>query len=818
MLSCKNVSDIFKRAILAATFAFLFFWISNARGDNAPMIHPVHVDSWLKFVDSYAEPENRSYLRAFFITDPCGIWSQDCIRTTKITNDILSKYNSDFFPLDKALILDVVCKARIAGENTKDALAYCKESLEIRTKVLGELDLSTAVSMEYLAEALSRRSMHIWNHMKLRDSASQMLDEAIELRKKVLTIRMALLPPDSSEVINSINNLRWAYLHAGRRMEAEPLNNLLTSLYASQIKRNKKNNNKIGNIMELQAQLINVKQQWSLAQVVSLSGNIDLSIEHGIAAVNSIINFISTRENYQEFKKSEIDFYSMLRTLSGWMIDAGRVAESQQLLNIIEQQEYIEFSDGFSTKYKPIIQPPVLSRINPLLSQRMRIGEQAIKIDAEIKELDRSATTRDLTDVEISKRNFLQNSLTAVKNAYQLNLSDIEGQVRTQSPDTQNQINALNLRLIQPLQATLKRLGNGTVLIHWVMLDHQTKVILTSPDAPPIVHTSPVGYKDLKNKIASLRRLLVTPGSITEFNQQSQLLYKLLLGPVENELRLLKAKTLMLAMHGELRYLPFSTLHDGEGYLIERYNLTYYSEAVRDRLRDQPSLSNSYAAFGLTSAVSGLAALPGVKLELEGVAQDGWLKGETLYNGQFDKPALIAALDRKPSILHLATHFVFAPGKEDKSYLLLGTGEKLPISDMQSLRFDGVDLVTLSACETAIGGGRDELGQEVTGLASVVQDNGAQAVMATLWKVSDGSTAQLVREFYRNRQQGKNKAEALRLAQINVMRGRLIQDKPMERGAVPVDPLPTLEDSKSTSSGWSHPYYWAPFILMGNWL
>lgn len=807
--------------IVKISFFFVFFIIcsSVSMADNAPMVPPIHARSWLSFVEAFSPPEHKAYLRSFINNNPCGMWSLDCIRTTKILNDISQLRNSEFLPLDNALFLDVVGKARIAQENTKEALAICRESLAIRVAQLGEYDLSTAVSMENLAEALSRRSTHIWNVMNLRDSATEMLGESVELRRKVLNIRMAFMQPESPEVMESITILRNSYLAAGRRIEAEPLTGFIVDYYTSKVKnRRQRGQVEQNNIPNIKNDIVSINQQWSLAQVASLSGNLPLSIEHGMASINRFLSLRSTPDFQSNAKYLEFDFYNNTKSLASWLIDAGRVAEGQQVLGILEKIEYLDYSSIPRKDETPLILPQIPGKLQSLYNKQLELNAKTIKYSIELDEIVKNSAHRDLSVNEITKRSLLQDSLDVARKAYQLTVVDIERQIKIQAPELQGQIQDLNLRLLQPLQSTLKRLGEGTVLVHWVMLDHQTKILLTSANAPPLVYTSPVGYLDLKGKISALRSMLKAPGSSSELMRLSHELYQLLIGPIDSDIRLIHAKTLMLAMHGELRYLPFAALYDGERYLVERFNLVHYSEAVRDRLRDQPNLSSSYAAFGLTNAIHGLDALPGVKLELDGLAQDGWLKGETLLNEQFDKSALLAALDRKPSVLHIASHFVFSPGKEDKSFLLLGSGEKLPISGMHSLRFDGVDLVTLSACETAMGGGKDEIGQEVSGFASLVQDNGAQAVMATLWRVSDASTAQLVREFYRQRQHGKNKAESLRLAQVNVLRGQMQPDMQPERGAIRVDSLPRTTGSETNSAGWSHPYYWAPFILMGNWL
>jgi CHAT domain-containing protein len=155
-------------------------------------------------------------------------------------------------------------------------------------------------------------------------------------------------------------------------------------------------------------------------------------------------------------------------------------------------------------------------------------------------------------------------------------------------------------------------------------------------------------------------------------------------------------------------------------------------------------------------------------------------------------------------ILHIASHFVFRPGTEAHSFLLLGDGERLTLSRTKAERFDftQIDLITLSACETGLGGGRDAQGEEIEGLGALVQKQGARGVVATLWPVADESTALLMQRFYRLREEEQlTKAEALRQARLVLIRGAT---------APKAQPAPSVD--------YSHPYFWASFILMGNWL
>lgn len=174
-------------------------------------------------------------------------------------------------------------------------------------------------------------------------------------------------------------------------------------------------------------------------------------------------------------------------------------------------------------------------------------------------------------------------------------------------------------------------------------------------------------------------------------------------------------------------------------------------------------------------------------------------------------------------LVHIASHFQFRPGDDTQSFLLLGDGTHLPLSDIkrQNNLFGGVDLLTLSACNTGIGDGK-----EVEGFAIIAQRQGAKAVVATLWPVADDSTGLFMRNFYRLREQEKlNKAEALRRAQVMFIEGEGSETpkNPQKDGAEQVKSQAGEEvkggeaASRAPEAPYAHPYYWAPFIMIGNW-
>jgi CHAT domain-containing protein len=202
------------------------------------------------------------------------------------------------------------------------------------------------------------------------------------------------------------------------------------------------------------------------------------------------------------------------------------------------------------------------------------------------------------------------------------------------------------------------------------------------------------------------------------------------------------------------------------------------------------------------------------------------LRGERLLDGDFTREALSASLASRAPVLHVASHFRLDPASHDRTELLLGDGTLLSLSAIEragDLDFTGVDLLTLSACDTAAGALRGN-GREVESLGEVVQRAGASAVLASLWQVADGATAELMRDFYRLRYlEGMDKARALQGAQLSIMRGQEGLEGGARRGTAvsAVGPAAASSGTRDTprwdGTGHSHPYYWAPFVIMGNW-
>ncbi len=224
--------------------------------------------------------------------------------------------------------------------------------------------------------------------------------------------------------------------------------------------------------------------------------------------------------------------------------------------------------------------------------------------------------------------------------------------------------------------------------------------------------------------------------------------------------------------------------------------------------------------------------MPAVAEELHGIVQakgskGGVVPGVVFLDDDFTDDRLQEVLFDQYRVLHIASHFVFTVGTLEKSYLLLGDGSRLSLAQLQEGDYDlgSVELLTLSACETAVGDiGAD--GNEVEGLGALAQKKGAKGILATLWPVADESTGLFMRNLYREKTVSvtSTKAEALRMTQLHMLKGELAGSaSSVRRGAARLGNSKSLADGfplfeSQSGAPFAHPYFWAPFILMGNWL
>jgi CHAT domain-containing protein len=285
------------------------------------------------------------------------------------------------------------------------------------------------------------------------------------------------------------------------------------------------------------------------------------------------------------------------------------------------------------------------------------------------------------------------------------------------------------------------------------------------------------------------------------------------------DLRQANPKVVMWALDGVLRYVPIAALHDGHQFFIEQFSVAVFTPASGMRLQDDAVPSIRALGFGVTKAHPGFAPLPSVGPELnaiirESASEEGILPGEKFLDENFTAAILRTTLRQRWPVVHIASHFQFQPGNDRTSLLLLGDGSVLSLAELKRLPniFANVALLTLSACETGLGDSAFD-GTELEAFGVLAQRQGASAVIATLWNVADQSTATLMRDFYKvwTSQPYVSKAEALRQAQLAMLRGS--NSAPSETNSLIPRGLRQTANAQRTT----HPFYWAPFFLIGNW-
>jgi CHAT domain-containing protein len=520
------------------------------------------------------------------------------------------------------------------------------------------------------------------------------------------------------------------------------------------------------------------------------------------------------------------------REASDRLISEGRLSEAQQVINQLKKEEYISFVS--SDDQEPAAN--VEAEIFPPTSRAELTAEEAEwekrytdvkgRLGAIGEERRVLLQQPSRTAVEEERLSALEKDLVVAGQAFQKFID----QLRKESVGNGRLIEKIfHLQEAQALMTDLRELGEGAVAIYTLVGKEKYRMILITPDFQK-GYEYPIKAADLNRKVFAFREVLQNPKQ--DPLPLAQELYRILMGQAAQDLKAMRAATLMWSLDGALRYLPISALHDGERYLVERYRNTSLTPASQTRLKDQPSQQWKALGLGVSRAVGNARPLPAVRDELQGIIREegarktnGVLPGTIKLDEAFTFDALRLARRQQYSVVHIASHFQFQPGNEKNSFLLLGDGDILNLAQIRVFQqiFDGVEMLTLSACDTAIGSTGAE-GSEVESFAVLAQRQGAKAVVATLWPVADRSTALLMQEFYRLRvaQPGMPKVEALRKAQLMLLYGSVKASSLREerrggliQGQKNVSVLPPSQSALKAI--YTHPYYWAPFIMIGNW-
>ena len=325
------------------------------------------------------------------------------------------------------------------------------------------------------------------------------------------------------------------------------------------------------------------------------------------------------------------------------------------------------------------------------------------------------------------------------------------------------------------------------IVVYPILLPDRMELLVSLPQGLERF-TVPVGSATLTQEVRAFRRKL-EKRTTREFLPHAQQLYDWLIRPFEPALASLSLETLVFVPDGPLRTIPMAALHDGQQFLINKYALAITPSL---NLTDPRPLQRGKArtlALGLTEGVQGFPPLPNVSAELEAIQK--LQTSDVLLNQEFLVSRVEKGLQsQQPTIVHVASHGQFE--SDVRKTFILTFDDKLTMDRLDQFvgffrfRDEPLELLTLSACQTAAGDDRAALG-----LAGVAIKAGARSALATLWYINDQASSDLVAEFYRQLQDpAVSRALALQRAQLKL-----------------------LNDPR-----YRHPGYWSPFLLINNWL
>lgn len=343
---------------------------------------------------------------------------------------------------------------------------------------------------------------------------------------------------------------------------------------------------------------------------------------------------------------------------------------------------------------------------------------------------------------------------------------------------------------------SFQNLPDAPAIIHVLNLGNRIEVIVRSPDGS-LHRYSPDPEqvrRNTKNLLANLQDTRLAYINEPLLNSYSLALYKLLIAPARESGFLPKRGTLVFVLDSSLQSLPMSLLHDGQNYLLKNYRISVALGSQLQQPKVMPSrqraliagLSRESPSFSDPRAPRGLTPLPEVESEVEDIKKNITSTVE-LLNDKFTSSRFQTEMRKYDfPIVHITTHGQFSSDPEQT--VILAWNQALNVRQLHRLlkgNRDAIELLVLSACQTAKGDKRSALG-----IAGVAAQAGARSTVAALWLVDAGSTAKLMGEFYKGLSRGMSKAEALRQAQLMLL----------------------------STPKYQHPYYWAGFILVGSWL
>ncbi|NEP39380.1 MAG: CHAT domain-containing protein [Okeania sp. SIO2G4] len=627
-------------------------------------------------------------------------------------------------------------------------------------------------ALEYLRQALKNYqenqdnlgTAQTLNHIGVIYREQEKYSQALENHKQALAIQEEEGDQEGKAV--TFHNIGKVYQDLNKYSES--LKFLNHSLI---IDRQLDNKGKEGIHLANLGKLLETKNQTELAIIFyKQSVNITESIRKNLKVLPA--------EEQEADVESVAETY---RTLAELLLQKKRALEAHQIIDLLKVQEIFEQMGSLQIDNHKYSELPFLESEELFWKKYSQLIEAAS---------------------DTKNQNQLEEKLLEIIEFF--DSEEVKSIVSELKENAENQ--KLSSDIVFSLQLELKKhQKKNTVVLYPLVLEDRLELILVSSNSPAVHRTVSVTKQELNQALIELRVRLINRNNSqslsNENNNQSDKrimlagfkLYNWLIKPLEKELRLTKAKTIIYAPDGQLRYIPLAALYDGRKWLVERFEINNITAAslmdLEPRENFQPvilagALTEGSYQFQVGRRRFEFEGLPFAGVEVENIEQI-FPETNKLLGNEFTKEAMELNMDSH-NIVHFATHSAFVNGHPEESFILFGDGDRATLGDVKYWNLKDVELVVLSACQTALGKDIGN-GQEILGFGYRVQEAGAAATLATLWLVDDQATHEFMNYFYVALNKGLSKVESLREAQVNMI-----------------------------NSEYNHPYYWAPFILIGN--
>ncbi|MEL6136707.1 MAG: CHAT domain-containing protein [Cyanobacteria bacterium J06628_6] len=500
----------------------------------------------------------------------------------------------------------------------------------------------------------------------------------------------------------------------------------------------------------------------NLAQLAQLAQQPTVAITFYKQAINEIE---AIRTNLRtlpiEVQKRYADTVSQsYRDLAGLLLQQSRVFEAQQVLDLLKIQELDQYLQDVRADQATVAQLTYLPAERTLLDlhQTLLLNDRTeldpvLALDAFLSQPEVVATLEHLQDAD-----------------------------------------ALQPPSLKQLRLDLQALPSPAVILYPLVLEDRLELLLITPEGPPLHRTIPVTKALLQAKVSALRQQLGSPAGTVK--PDASQLYDWIVRPFEAALAEQGIENIIYVPDSVLHYIPLSVFRDRDRneWLVEQYTSHNLTASSVGELGQRPATPFKVLAGAFTDAQTQPVSVPigEASLSFYGLTYAGQevdflqdtLPTVVLRDQDFTRRRLQTQLQGQ-NIVHLATHAAFVPGRPEDSFILLGDGDSMTLAELADWSLPGVELVVLSACQTGIGHIED--GLEILGMGFQIQRTEALAALASFWNVNDRSAARLMQQFYTGLANDQTKVAALRQAQLDLI-----------------------------AQGWSQPYHWAPFVVIGN--